>query len=87
MISATEWESKDSERFHSFPTLFMTPSFTSGENQIVGLTNHNARSGFTRLNVIALVVPLLLTTPTTLFSLHRKRRSRKRNQDAVVIRS
>ena len=31
--------------------------------------------------VIGLVLPLLLATPTTQFSLDRKRRSRKRNQE------
>ena len=37
--------------------------------------------------VIGLVLPYLLATPTTQFSLDRKRRSRKGNQKAVFTRS
>ena len=81
VISATELESEESERFHFLMTLLMTPSFglRSSENQIVGLGSKRGsikQSQFTfPRSVIGLVRLLLLATPTTQFSLDRKRRT------------
>ena len=85
-------ESEESERFHFLLTLLMTPffSFRSSENQIVGVGSkrgsiNQSQFTFPRF-VIGLVRLLLLATPTTQFSLDRKRRSRRRNQNAVFTR-
>ena len=88
VISATESESEESERFHFLLTPLTTPSLTfslwSDENQIVGVGSRRGRinqsqCAFPRF-VIGLVLPLLLAIPTTQFWLDHKRRSRRRNQ-------
>ena len=71
VISATESESEESERFHFLPTPLTTPSLTfrlwSSENQIVGV---GSRSGRTKpMTKRGNVLP----TPTIWFSLHYKR--------------
>ena len=81
VISATESESEESERFHFLPTPLTTPSLTfrlwSSENQIVGVGSRSGRISqsectFPRF-VIGLVLLLLLPTPTIWFSLDHKR--------------
>ena len=81
VISATESESEESERFHFLPTPLTTPSLTfrlwSSENQIVGVGRRSGRISqsectFSRF-VIGLVLLLLLPTPTIWFSLDHKR--------------
>ena len=81
VISATESESEESERFHFLPTPLTTPSLTfrlwSSENQIVGVGSRSGRISqsectFPRF-VIGLFLLLLLSTPTIWFSLDHKR--------------
>ena len=88
VISATESESEESERFHFLPTPLTTPSLTfrlwSSENQIVGVGSRSGRISqsectFPRF-VIGLVLLLLLPTPTIWFSLDHKRNA----SDGVV---
>ena len=81
VISATELESEESERFHFLPTPLTTPSLTfrlwSSENQIVGVGNRSGRISQSQCTfprfVIGLVLLLLLPTPTIWFSLDHKR--------------
>ena len=91
VISATESESEESERFHFLPTPLTTPSLTfrlwSSENQIVGVGSRSGRINqsqctFPRFVRIGLVFPLLHATPTNQFSLDSQR-----NQNAVFSRS
>ena len=60
--------------FSSYSSYDSVEISRSRENQIVGVGGRR----FSSLNL-----PLLLATPTIKFSLERKRRSRKRNQNAV----
>ena len=82
IISATESESEESERFHFLPTPSLTFRLWSSENQIVGVGKRSGRKNQSRCTfprfVIGLVVPLLLASPTTQFSLNRN--------DGVVTR-
>ena len=81
VISATESESEESERFHFLPTPLTTPSLTfrlwSSENQIVGVGSRSRRTKpiTKRGNVHCdwFILPLLLPTPTIWFSLDHKR--------------
>ena len=75
IISATETESEESERFHILPTPSPTFRLWSSENQIVGVGKRRGRINqslctFPRF-VIGLVLPFLLASPTTKFSLNR----------------
>ena len=80
VISATESESEESERFHFLPTPLTTPSLTfrlwSSENQIVGVGSRSGRINQSQCTfprfVIGLVLLLLLPTPTIWFSLDHK---------------
>ena len=94
VIRATESESEESERFHFLSTPLMTPSLRSAYDLVKtrlseakaeaeGKANHNALSHASIMSVL----PLLLATPTTYFSLDRKRWSRKWDQNAVFTRS
>ena len=81
VVSATELESEESERFHFLPTPLMTPSLTfriwSSENQIVGVGSRSVRVNQSQCTfprfVIGLVLLLLLPTLTIWFSLDHKR--------------
>ena len=83
------------ERIGPKPFPLTTPSLTfrlwSSENHIVGVGNGSGWVNQLQCTfpcfVIGLVLLLLLATPTTQFSLDRKRRSRKRYQNAVFISS
>ena len=84
VISSTESESEELERFHSVPILLMTPTLmtpwklscrsgSQAEAEAQEPTNHNAR----------FILRLPLTTPTIYFSLDHKHRNRKRNRKKI----
>ena len=75
IISATESESEESERFHFLPTPPLTFRLWSSENQIAGVGKRSERikqsqCTFPRF-VIGLVFPLLLASSTIQFTLDR----------------
>ena len=86
IISTTESESEESERFHFFPTPRTNPLLMfclwSIENQIVGVGSRSERINQSQCTfpwfVIGLVLLLLLPTQTIWFSLHHKRNVSKR---------
>ena len=77
--------------FSCYSAYYPVASFRlwSSENQIVGVGSRSGRISQSKCSlkrfVIGLVLPLLLATPTTQFSLDRKRRSRKLNNNAVSL--
>ena len=75
IVSATESETEESERFHFLPTPSLTFRLRSSEKQIVGVRKRSGRINQSRCTfprfVIGLVLPLLLASPTTQFSLNR----------------
>ena len=91
VISAKESESEESERFLFFRLRLWLHRLRSSENQVVVVGSRSGRIDqlqcmFPRF-VIGLVLLLLLVSPTTQISLDRKRRSRKRNCNAVFTGS
>ena len=77
--------------FSCYSAYYPVASFRlwSSENQIVGVGSRSWRISQSQCSlkrfVIGLVLPLLLATPTTQFSLDRKRRSGKHNNNAVSL--
>ena len=77
VISAMEWESDESERFHFFRLRLRLRRLCCSKNQIVGVESrtggiNKSQCTFPRF-FINLVLPLLLLTPTIWFSLYHKR--------------